>query len=695
MDDPAGICVVCGALGSSGVYSRDAAADQLAEIAAENDALAAEVDRLRRELNELRETQPQHPANAIVAKRGVHQNPRGIELDIMTEGDGVWARRPVAAWTPHGNANVLAVAHMWQHGSDEMLVVSGGADKRVCVSVVTASTTASAGGPPYVGSVVASVTLTAPVLAVAPRPQRRSSGHGATSGHIAAALMDGRVVLLFWDAPSLTSCRLIVCEPPLVLHSKYVARVAWSPTGNLCATASADASCALFAVEHDSGEQQDLRLRKLQRLHFGGAIDAIAWAELPPLPSQDVGRCGCATLVLSVRGAPTLYYISVIMTEPSSGCTAPGHRLCDGLVLPVLIDLAAKCDDHPRGAKDACQVRSDYHLVMHRLPLSEDGGGACIYSGASSSDDSGPAHVMRDPSVLLRPRVGEFSHGSVDNIATGASNLAPAAVAVVDTGCSATAADGDASASAAEATVRSDATDGGWYLPVGFNIVDLAVAPSEDEGDHGFEPGSYRRGAWAPPLLAAAADNGIVYVCPFGTSTNSKSAGGLQRRLAGHNVASAISASTRIAWAPGPAAAGTASASYSGAPHYIVATSEKDFAAVVYSVGAASCVQRISAGHQAPAQTVSWRARATNALAPVGDNASVAAETTSTAVPLALMGHSAAIKDAAYARRLLPSLPLCHLPGNVGSAASTNNVRRPAHVLATCGCDKRVILWAE
>jgi WD40 repeat protein len=109
-----------------------------------------------------------------------------------------------------------------------------------------------------------------------------------------------------------------------------------------------------------------------------------------------------------------------------------------------------------------------------------------------------------------------------------------------------------------------DLSERGFYMPVGFSIVDVAVskvAVETGKGQH---------------YLAAASDNGIIFLYQWGSNT-------ILRRLVGHNVNATFQSATRLAWHPSSSS-------------YLLATSDRDFTLCIYSVGSGRVVLKLGIG---------------------------------------------------------------------------------------------------
>ena len=702
--------------------AREAAAEQLETLSAENDALAEQVFSLQRELDQMRK---QLDAARGSTKEGgsslsVSSAPASTKLlvqadTVETEGDGCFPRRLQSELRPHGAVNIIALtavavasAHA-SHGSGGggSVVFSAGADRKLVASFVGSAAGASEGGT----TELASVLLAAPGLCLAVNVSAADTS-GIRGGLLAAGLMDGRVALLQWvlanssSGPSLT----FVGSPLyLSLHSKYVIRVAWSPCGRYVATASHDRSLALLEVVMTSSSRTTdddaccLSVRKVQQCYFKGPVEALVWAWTPRVGSPASLPLSLSsppvTLVAASRGSSTLHYITVIRHSHSHGQHKSGHtstpaRIDDASLLASSLGLApGQWLPVLSGSSDVSDD-SLIRLLLHRVPLSEDGAAGSMFL-ASHGGSGGDSTLGQGPLTLAPVTAGGEGKEGVEMTPAAAS---PSVAAVVSS--NGTDAD-DASSSSSLATqmqrlnpfnsaveggpvsdstlfpgptqqalTSSDATEGARYIPVGFAIVDLAVPPHLQH--------QQASAASSEPVLAACADNGVIYLFRFGSNA-------LVRRLVGHVVGSGLGATTRIAWLPQPSQASAASVNAPSC-HYLAASSERDFCVVIYSTGSGQPVARLGVGQPLPMtgwisgsssgdSTDSSAARSSR----YGHNviASRSTAATGSAADVQSQGHTASIKDLAMV--MVPK-------GGEGGAAT------PA--LVTCGFDKRLMVWA-
>lgn len=363
----------------------------------------------------------------------------------------------------------------------------------------------------------------------------------------------------------------------------------------------------------DFGGTSALRVTRLQGLRAdAGAVDALAWCrEAVCVPVRVRGSAAGVpgrvdvevpididTLAFAVRGSAVLYFFRVFSTRNSYVCNffgvgsdeasadvatslrhGPATALhdCDGRVgvsaaraavaAAAQVSAAAADGEHVAllsrviatgdGPSVNLATTSDtvvQSLVLHRVPLSEDG--PCVdvgwpalaargveYALAMGAGESSvpPATDARGVPTLPLPRrgleVGSVEAPSDDDLRDvsvgkpGGGERPRADTRGVEGGAAAGVTAAPASASAL-AAARAAACE---PLRVGFNVIDLAAAGDARRGCSRAFRGRSR------PLLAAAADTGVVTVSPFGSSI-------VARHLAGHGAPGPSDAPTRLAW---------------------------------------------------------------------------------------------------------------------------------------------------
>lgn len=617
------------------------------------------------------------------------------DMVVFTDGDGHFPKNPVADFQPHGVSNIVSLAVL---PHDSRIVLSGSADRRLHATLLREKRAAPSGREgipthsflPLDATALSGCSIPAPALSLTFSPTHLAvrCGEGfstesvRTFGVLSAGLMDGSIAIILWsysrnDADASVSFSMQISSL-LKTHSKYASRTLFSADGSLLASASHDGSVCIFRVDlRDSGARGEATVSLLQRIFWGppnslageaAAVEAIAWAPLRTRQGQGLS----SSLVVSVRGAPTLQYVSVLNLsipnpDVSSAMLLHGLEPATALPLPTLPLTSSSSLADAATASEPLPL-----LVLHRVPLSEDGGLSSIFASSSSTavidpvdvtvtsmSEEGPAKGVR----ITPGAAAQHQRASASAFADFYPSVAhPSAPDERDA----------RTRSEREPSVLEDRSEGGRFIPVGFTIIDLALSPQSSNSDD--------------PLLAAAADNGVIFVLRFGSNA-------VLRRLVGHYVTSEFTAGTRIAWwpalrgspecTPEPANVGGVGA------HYLVASSERDFAAVIYSVGSQQVVARLGLGQPRAAGLGAGASKAE-------DN--TAERESRLSSPLSSV-TSAGDVDVADGSKYADAPPLLlHSHGHTASikavvCAPQGGGRPP--LLFTAGFDKRVIAWAE
>lgn len=384
--------------------SREAARRQVRELGEENEALRQQLRAARRSTASVAPAAPSTAAPPAPPAGGT----RRVWVD-----DG---RRPFGATVAararvHGGANVLAcrllrgccdagaVDAARLHPSLRDLALTGAADRRVVLTRLPAAAEVEEAE----GVRVASCAFKAPVLSVAVRPaQPRDVGGGdalLTRVIAAATFMDGSLALLAVSAvgggggssegegkgegQGEADVQLRVLRSAVV-HSKYATRAKWSSDGAWLATASRDASVALWRCPADfaaaatataAAAVDDDSALETTSVRFGAPVEAIEFMRRP----RALAAAFCAAvaaadaadaaddaddegdesdvLVVSVRGSTALHYV-----DPRSGAAVPVDMSEDGSGQSAytVLDLAAS----PGGELLAAATDADQHVVF-------------------------------------------------------------------------------------------------------------------------------------------------------------------------------------------------------------------------------------------------------------------------------------------------------------------------------------------
>lgn len=542
-------CALC----ERGTKAREAACRQLAALAAENEALQEEVDRLREQLRGMEVLPGDH--DELLAG-DLHCAPPSetvtLHEDVLTEGDWQFPRRLDQSWKPKDGVNVTAMAV--QQFCSQYITVLAFANKTVQVYALDAGTHG-------VHSLVVERACPAPAIALDVVMDTEAACLRICAGH-----MDGNVSVWTLAPTGAGDTDGLVMDLQLdsymELHRKYVSHCRWSHCGQYIATGSSDRSVCLLAKrapllcvpgEGTYAGSGGASFVKIQQLYFLGPVTALSWH--------------ASTVVVAIGGMPVLYYLTLVSL--SSTTTSVDATSAVLLPTPTLT-----------GEDEAGALRLP-SLLCHRVPLSEDSCLVDINARASERSSHTATARVSLPQGATLPQTGEPERGAVEDTV---DDTAP--------------------------TPHRDLTEGGFLIPVGFTIVDMATSIDEAGG---------------LPRLAVAADNGVVYVFEWGTNT-------LLHRLAGHHFTSGLQCSTRLSWCP---------ESY----QYLAVTSERDWSVCVYSAVSGRILARLGAG-QAIAAPLSCHPRAlTHATSAVCDTAGNANK----APVLHSDGHTGLIKQLMWA----------------------------------------------
>lgn len=245
-------------------------------LTVENESLKAEVEIYRQEASLTGSS-----AGGIGSTAGSINELGDHDKDHFVQGgNGIFAKsKEVLLEKLHGLANPSCCSL----STDDTILATGGAD-RILAFVPWG---AALGGQDVKDKVVR-IECPGPVIAVdfARKPR---------SPFCAAGCMDGTVQVFHLETHGTFQAKEIA--PGTIKHAKYVRRVAWSPTENLLASASADGSVLLHRVIWN-GLDDNIRLEKVQALNLAGPVEALCFHQ--------------NTLVCYARDTPFLSYFNLI-----------------------------------------------------------------------------------------------------------------------------------------------------------------------------------------------------------------------------------------------------------------------------------------------------------------------------------------------------------------------------------------------
>jgi hypothetical protein len=549
--------------------------------------------------------------------------------DVLTEGDGVTVSKAKFDFRPHDKANILCV-RVLQPMNDEMIVITGGADKRIIASSVLSKEDSQQIDSAQSIQLLDTLILTAPVLCLDVR-----------GNVILAGCMDGSLHLLSFgdgrDRDSISKSEdeqvnvsvkkgLTFFKPyTLKAHEKYITRVMSSPRSGIVASASSDKSLSLFKVIEEEG-RGGKRLHRLQQLFFAkGGVEAIEWAV-----EHDSDDLIIETLAISVRSSPVLYYLRFVTTsrgnaevdQLSSILSAGGFGSQVSFLVDSFNDVpqnnTSSASNSTKGAYSSSNPSTE-QMWLYRVPLSEDGQRVdCswkhLYSfyslGGGVDGDAIKPRLINDDDV----RDLESSQQNVSALQLSSSSSSSSSLLDKDD------IDGDAkrvrdalrgkhvtSTIDGELIVSSSTSISQGYIRVGFTVIALACEPYlvPDIPSFSSSTSSSSSSPLVPPLLAIAADNGACYIVRFGSNE-------IIRTLVGHSVGSAVSASTKVSWHPQGKDDVTKrgySLSSSLSSAYLAVTSESDYSIVLYSIGSGKIAKRLGkseGGHSGSIKDVTF-----------------------------------------------------------------------------------------
>jgi hypothetical protein len=554
--------------------------------------------------------------------------------DVLTDGDGRTVAKICSDFRPHDKANILCVRVLEplnlntkeyketitdddNDANNELIVITGGADKRIVASSVYINSTSESNNLP---TLIDSIILSAPVLCL-----------DVQKKIILAGCMDGSLHVVSFGIQKndirdkKEECnRTFLPRFTMKAHEKYVTRVTSSPITGMIATSSSDKTLSLYLL--DEKKKDDIKLHRLQQLFFAkGAVEAVEWAV--EHNSKDLV---IETLAISVRSSPVLYYLRFVQTSRSN---EEIHQLTNilsangfGALVPFLVDTysyfptlsTSTSSSSSSSSSSSNEEKMTRQLWLYRVPLSEDGqrvdcSWKSLYNSAlfvstsvSSSiptnetislqcaiNDDDVRDLMsqnRERNILLhtiqnQQRIDQ-EDSDKDDIDGDAKRVREALRGRHITSTM----DGEL---VSNVNINVSSSNGGkGYIRVGFTVISLACEPctySSERLDSSMPI--------SPPLLALAADNCACYIVRFGSNS-------IIRTLVGHSVGSAVSASTKVAWHPQirEEKSITASSLYREnglttsvllSSAYLAVTSESDFSIILYSIGSGRIAKKL------------------------------------------------------------------------------------------------------
>jgi hypothetical protein len=277
--------------------------DKVNELSVQVNALRVENETLKAEVEIYRSEAALPTFSGLALGKSPDNDAIAAETDAFVKsGDGSYPiDNQVTLPNLHGLSNPLCCALSFE----DTVLATGGADSSLRLVMWGPAWTDALGATAAVVQNVAVVETDAPVICTAfcNSPNLRNV--------VAAGSMDGVVHLVEYH--SVTGQAILqVQKAPLLPewhHRKYVRAVSWAAHQPILATASADGSVHVYKVEKQvaemdwsscddtSGSRSDLRITKLQSLHFPGAVESVCFVE--------------NQLVCYARGTPYLSYFDL------------------------------------------------------------------------------------------------------------------------------------------------------------------------------------------------------------------------------------------------------------------------------------------------------------------------------------------------------------------------------------------------
>ncbi|KAL3666216.1 hypothetical protein V7S43_009002 [Phytophthora oleae] len=254
---------------------------QIQELTDENEILA-EANRL------LLEKQEQTPPGPPKDPPSLLQVPD----ELLLPGPELTTHQLVALDDVHSFGNLLSVS---AHATRPEIVISGGADKCVCVHDWKT------------GKKLCALTTSAPVLAVAFNPKREYADYFVAAG------MDAKHALyrLVQQGEEWTVATVSEFHD----HNRHGAfKLAWSRDGRMFATGSSDKSLNIYQclqLAEGGGEGGSELVEKIKSFYFNGTVEAMVFA---PEVKDDVEASG-ELLVIAVRDDCYVHYVDCSTVE--------------------------------------------------------------------------------------------------------------------------------------------------------------------------------------------------------------------------------------------------------------------------------------------------------------------------------------------------------------------------------------------
>lgn len=282
----------------------------------ENQSLLAEVEIYRNEATS-------QPSTGAALTDAGSANSHGLDKRdyFVKGGDGVYAKsKEVLLENLHGGANILCCSL----SNDDSVAATGGADR-----FVTLCQWEKAFGAESTDSIVemaARVDCDAPVIAI------DFARKGYTTKFMAAGCMDGTVHVIFYELVG-TELQAFEVAKGYIKHGKYVKALAWSPTENILASASADGCVQVHKLAWNLVDATSVTLEKVETLQLPGPVECLCFKK--------------NHLCCYARGTPYLMYFDLddnFVLQKINLNQGPGNAGFDEHVSFAVMDMAPHDD---------------------------------------------------------------------------------------------------------------------------------------------------------------------------------------------------------------------------------------------------------------------------------------------------------------------------------------------------------------
>eukprot|EP00536_Pseudo-nitzschia_multiseries_P009399 jgi/Psemu1/66979/estExt_Genemark1.C_2610015 len=229
----------------------------------ENEALKAEVEIYRSEA-----AAAELSSGAGMSETSTNRHFGSSEVDhFVKSGNGEYAKtKSVLLENCHGISNVLCCSL----SNDDSVLATGGADRNL--SLTLWNNAFGNDTPQRVVESSSRVDCDAPVIAV------EFSRKGHNTKFVAAGCMDGAVHVMYYEKDG-GAINVEEVGKGTIKHGKYVRCLAWSPTENILATASADGSIQVHKLVWNFIDATGASLEKVQNLQLSGPVESLCFRE--------------------------------------------------------------------------------------------------------------------------------------------------------------------------------------------------------------------------------------------------------------------------------------------------------------------------------------------------------------------------------------------------------------------------------